>query len=99
MEKEDNRKLRKEVKLLQELLANARQLNQEVTKINQQMEATATSITDTILPQTQKIISLKKHVAALYQSLGCSELQSWYKCLMEAAEFSYIEPYVTEIVK
>jgi len=52
MEKKDNRDLREEVKLLKELLANANQLNQEITRINQKLEATATSITDTILPQT-----------------------------------------------
>jgi len=52
MEKKDNRELREEVKVLKELLANARQLNQEITRINQKLEATATSITDTILPQT-----------------------------------------------
>jgi len=44
-------------------------------------------------------MALKKHVADLYQSLGCSELQSWYKCLLESSEFGYIEPFVTEIVK
>jgi len=74
-------------------------MNQEITRVNQRLEATATSITDTIIPQHEKIIELKKHMATLYQQLGCTEQQSWYKTLLESSEFNHIEPFVTAMVK
>ena len=73
-------------------------MNQEITRVNQRLEATATSITDTIIPQHEKIIELKKHMASLYQQLGCSEQQSWYKTLLESSEYNHIEPFVTAMV-
>ena len=76
-----------------------KELNQEITRINHVLEATATSITDQILPQTQKIISLKKTVAELYTRLGCSDLNAWYQTLMESNELENIEPLVTQMVR
>ena len=76
-----------------------KELNQEITRINQVLEATASSITDQILPQTQKIISLKKTVAELYTRLGCSDLNAWYQTLMESNELENIEPLVTQMVR
>ena len=80
-------------------LQKTQELNQEITRINQTLEATATSMTDTILPQHKKIMNLKTHVAGLYQRLGCSETNAWYKALLEGHEFENIEPFVTKMVQ
>jgi len=37
-------------------------------------------------------------MAKLYQQLGCTEQQSWYKTLLESSEFNQIEPFVTAMM-
>ena len=73
MEREAHIKLQEEHRQLQRRLQQQNELNQEITRINQTLEKTADEITATILPQHQKIISLKQHVASLYQRLGDDE--------------------------
>ena len=65
MENDIKRGLAREKKLEQEILdlklklRQSRDANQEIIQVNKQLEATANSITDTIIPQHEKIIALK----------------------------------------
>jgi len=65
MENDIKRGLAREKKLEQEILdlklklRQSREANQEIIQVNKQLEATANSITDTIIPQHEKIIALK----------------------------------------
>ena len=55
----------------------------------------AQDIQNQLLPQTKALMDLKQHVATLYQKLGNTELQSWYKTLVEAGEFDQLGPIVS----
>ena len=99
MEREEHAKLKEEHRLLQRRNLQQSELSQEITRVNKTLEKTADEITATILPQHQKIINLKKHVASLYQKLGDSESQSWYKTLLESNELEHIGGCVEEIVR
>ena len=65
--------LEQEILELKLKLKKSKEMNEEITLVNQKLEDTANSITDTIIPQHEKIIELKKHMSTLYQKLGCSE--------------------------
>ena len=55
----------------------------------------AQDIQNQLMPQMKALMDLKQHVATLYQKLGNTELQSWYKTLVEAGEFDQLGPIVS----
>ena len=84
--------------MLRDRLWKARQLSQEITKINRNIEQIANQINNEVLPQVQKVMRLKQKVAELYQQLGSSEDQSWYETLCCAQEWDQLEPLVSRIM-
>ena len=74
---EKQRRLEQEalIKDLRKELKKSCEINNEIRAINEQMQSMATSITDQLLPQTEKIMKLKKHAMDLHQKLGASQTE------------------------
>lgn len=85
--------------MLRQELKKSCDVNNDIMSINTQMQEMASSITDQILPQTEKIMNLKKHAMDLHQKLGATQLQSAYHTLLEAREFESLGPIVSGMVQ
>ena len=97
-EREKTRAAEKEIFQLKTEMANARQLNQELGRINKFIEGDWMKNQETLLGHTKKIMQLKTAMKELFSTLGSSDAKAWFQTLSACSEWDVLGLYVSAIM-